>query len=609
VFIKEIKKQNKKDGKIYYAHRLIASYRTRKGPRQQVLLQLGVLDIPKEQWKTLANRIEEILGGQRSLLDIPDTVERLAQHYAQVIIQQKIQKQPEQKPEEKEKPDYHRVDMNSVETTGVRTVGGEYVCLHAMRELQVPEILHRIGLDEQEIRFAMLAIAGRMVKPGSEYATVQWAKHTSGIDELLGTDFKGLGKNALYQIGLKLYEHKGELETMLQERASGLFSLTRKIWLVDLTNTYYEGRGNGGSLLAYGHSKDKRNDCPLVTLGLVVDELGFPMVSRILGGNQRDCQSLKGMIEEMRKSVPERIKPTIIMDAGFATEENLKLIREELGYDYLVVSRKGFDTEEIEGDGLVEINHDGNNTVMGGFIQGKGERILYCESNMRREKEQGIKERFTKRFEAELEEIRASLAKPKGTKKYDKVLERIGRAREKNTWVSHFYTITVSKDEKSGNATDIAWIFDKELMEDRFDGSYYLRTTRTDLSEKELWELYITLTNVEDSFRSMKSDLGLRPIYHRKDECIESHFFMTVLAYHVLHVIRHQLRCGGIRMRWSRLRDRLSTHVRVTTSVITDEGKRISVRNTSMPDYLVMSVYQALNMPTNPLKNIKSIIK
>jgi len=607
MYIKEISKQNKKDGKTYLSHRLVESYRTKNGPRQRIVLQLGTLDIPSEKWKTLANRIEEIVSGQENLTKPESTIETLAVHYSQMIIKRELKENAEISAVSEGIPDYRKVDVNSVQTSHVRTIGAEYVCLNGFEKLKLGEILKETGFTENEIELATLSIIGRIAYPKSEIGTVEWGKQISGLDELIGTDFKKLGKNALYHIGLKLYEHKDKLEEKLYERVAGLFSLRRRIVLFDLTNTYFEGTGKWSNRAKYGVSKEKRNDCPLVTLGLVIDELGFPMASKVFDGNQRDDKSLKVMIEELSKSIPKDIKPTIIMDAGFSTKENLKFLK-ETEYDYIVVSRQKIEyDEESDPEEIVEIKEKDGNEVKARLMKRGEEHILYCESNMRREKEKGIKNRFCERFEAELEGIRESLKKPKGTKRYEKVMERIGRAREKNRWVSHFYKVEVEMDKKNGNAVNIKWEQDKELIEERFNGSYYLRTTRTDLDEKELWSLYITLTNIEDSFRAMKSELGMRPVYHKKDPGIEAHIFISVLAYHIMQTIRHQLRNKGIRIRWFRVRERLRSHVCVTTSMVDDAGKRVSIRNTSVPDFFVLSIYEALNLAPNPIKKIKTV--
>jgi len=161
---------------------------------------------------------------------------------------------------------------------------------------------------------------------------------------------------------------------------------------------------------------------------------------------------------------------------------------------------------------------------------------------MRELKESAMLESFRKKFEEGLESIKESLKKKTGVKKYEKVMERLGRLKQITHGVYQFYDIEVIKDEK-GNVKEINYKYSKEEeAKEKYSGQYYIKTSRMDLKEKEIWELYITLNGIEDSFRSMKEDLGMRPVFHRKNTRIEAHLFITVLAYHILNAIRYELR-------------------------------------------------------------------
>ncbi len=183
----------------------------------------------------------------------------------------------------------------------------------------------------------------------------------------------------------------------------------------------------------------------------------------------------------------------------------------------------------------------------------------------------------------------------------------IGRLRERYPTIARFYNIEVG--EETGRATQIKWSVDSEkALEARFSGAYYIRSSRTDLAEKELWSLYMMLGEVEESFRCLKSELGLRPVYHRKDPRQEGHLFITVLAYHLLATIQRELKGKGILHRWGTLRTRLSTHMRATASVTNEKGERIYLRQTGDPEPFHLEIYRALGLPANPLKT-KRIMK
>lgn len=617
MFIKEIKKQNKGYDKTFIYHRLMESYRTDRGPRQRTLLNLGKLTIPKNQWKLIADRIEAILNGQESLFTLPDEVETLAQHYAQLLLQKKVVLQRSVDEVETETvPEYETVDINSVTTTRVRTVGAEYTGLAMFRELGLDDCLRQGGFSSNQVNLATLSVVGRLVHPASERGTRHWLQHTSGLGELIGMDVRLLSHNALYRISDLLYANKTILERHLRHRERDLFSLRENIILYDLTNTYFAGEAKSNSKAERGHSKQKRHDRPLITLGLVLDELGFPKVSKLFSGNVSEGKTLLQMIKALQdedRQVADSVQRegenrgvTVVLDAGLSWEANLSLLRSE-GYDYVVVARnKPVDVSAMNPEQFVILKEKKDEKVEVALFEGDEEHVLYCKSSKRLLKETAMRERFQQRFEAGLAQIASSLIKKRGTKSYEKVLERIGRLKERYAPMGQFYRIDVTTED--GKVTAIRWHYEKEKeAQDRYSGSYFLRTTRKDLSEEAIWRLYGMLTQVEDAFRSLKEELNLRPIYHQKEERSDSHLFITVLAYHLLNSIQVRLRQRGIHIRWRRLRAFLSTHAFVTTSMTTQENKRIHIRGCSEPEPFHRQIYQALGLPLRPMKSKKVV--
>ncbi len=623
MFIREIKKKNKGYDKVFISHRLMESYRSERGPRQRTLLQLGTLDLPKAHWKLLADRIEELVYGQRSCLSVPDQVEQLARHYANMIIRTEFLRTPSEEGPKRKPSEFATVDWMSLETTQCRTMGAEYVGCSMFRALGLERLLRKLGFTAEQIQVAMLAIVGRLVHPGSERQTREWAQSLSGLEELLGTDFRHLFHNALYRIADLLLEHKPAIEAHLHHSEQHLFSFQEQIILYDLTNTYFEGSAERNPKAKWGRSKDKRKDRPLVTLGLVIDEMGFPKTSKILKGNISEPGTLLEMLETLqgekvkvasarpseRSSAPPRL--TVVLDAGIASEDNLTLLRAK-GYDYVCVARnQPIAPSEINGAELMTIKQDTRNKVEVRLFKTEQEHMLYCKSGAKGKKEAGSRSLLQARFEEGLEQIVASLSKKGGTKRYDKVLLRVGRLKEKYASVAQYYRIEVT--QKEGNATSVRWTFEKpDKAEQRFSGSYCLRTTRRDLDEKRLWSLYTMLTNVEDAFRTLKSELNLRPIYHHKESRSDAHVFITVLAYHLLNSIRVKLRQHSLSMRWGPVRERLSSHVRITTSLTTQEGERMYIRNSSVPEPFHQAIYHALGLSHSPLPakriNVKSVV-
>jgi len=600
MFIKEISKQNPGYAKTFISHRLMESFRTPRGPRQRKILDLGRLDLPKEAWKVLADRIEELLSGQQSFTTPPDPVETLAQHYAQMIRQKEMQSLPVR---EKPPADWQRVDLHSFRPGQSRTIGGESLGYDAFQKLDFPRILAEVGLSPEAIHQAALLIIGRLLHPASERETAIWGQELSGLDEMLGTSFVHLANNTLYRLSDRLLGKREEIEERLAERERNLYHLKERIILYDLTNTFLEGNALKSTLARRGHSKEKRSDCPLLTLAMVVDEEGFPKRSRILEGNVSEPGTLKDFLEayetELKKSLSLfQERPVVVIDAGIGTQDNLKLIR-SMGFHYLTVSRSR-PKETPSPEDLEVIKQDRDGTIRVKKIELAEGALVYCESTSRALKEASMKSRFQQYYEAGLQDIAASLMKKRGIKQYGKVMERLGRLHEKYPTIARYYQLEVQRE--GDKVKGITWKIDqeKELLA-RFAGSYYLRSSQAELEAKELWSLYMMLNRVEDSFRCLKSELGLRPVYHQKDRRLEGHLFISVLAYHLLASLQKRLMEKGVHYRWETIRTRMSNQTRVTTSITNEKGERLHIRATTDPEPFHFEIYRALGLPLRPL--------
>jgi transposase len=373
--------------------------------------------------------------------------------------------------------------------------------------------------------------------------------------------------------------------------------LDETITLYDLTNTFFEGTAKANAKANRGHSKEKRSDCPLVTLALVLDGQGFPKRSETFEGNVSEPKTLAAMLARLS---PSRGKPgaTVVLDAGLATAENIAWLRTQ-GYRYLAVSRspkKLFDDEEatlIKDDGTVCIR------AQRVLDEATGEVRLYCHSSQREEKERAIQRRFSERFEEELKHIADGLTKKGRVKKYDKILIRLGRLKQRYSRVVRFYEIRVQKDEETGNAKAIHW--SRITAEEKTHlGVYCLRTNEAGWDEQTLWRTYIMLTDLEAVFRSLKSELGLRPVYHHKTGRVDAHLFISVLAYHFVHTLRFQLKAQGINLSWEGIRRQLDGQDRVTVVLRRDDGQVYHIRKATRPEPRQQIILDALRLPHNP---------
>jgi transposase len=564
------------------------------------VLDLGQLELPKEKWKLLANRIEEITSGaSRRLFPVEPEIEALAQHYASVLLKNRLK---EKKSAEKKEPRYETVDVDSINSEKPLAIGGEYAVLEMMKKLQLTDILSQIGMTEKQIQLAQLLVCGRAVHPSSERELKRYAEHDSAFGPLIGVEPFKIGHNSLYQVSDILVKNRSLIEEFLAGRTKKMFSLKETIILYDLTNTHFEGASLDCSKSKRGHSKQKRTDCPLVTLGLVLDNQGFVKCSEVFDGNVIESKTLPGMIDTLKKRHRHQtlgeLPPdfTVVLDAGIATKEVITYLREH-GHKYIIKSRT---QPDIPKGGEFNPIKEG---VKARTVQANGETILHCKSEGRSKKENAMLDRFKTRMEAGLKKLHEGLSKPRCTKKYDLIQQRIGKIRQNNAIVSPGFEITV---ERSGEtATSITWIFDRTKLSKSYDGSYYIRTNHMNMNQDEIWSIYVMLTRVEDAFRCMKSCLQMRPVFHSTTRRVEGHLFIAVLAYQVVSCIQYMLKEAGIHHRWSTIARRLNTQKLITTSLNLQNGGKVVMRYCSKATLHEHEIYQALKISPVPLNKIR----
>lgn len=611
MYIKRVQKSHRGSKKTYTYLHLVENVRTENGPRQRLILNLGSIDVPPEQYKELANCIEAMLTGQQQLFSTDRGIEKLARGAADKIRA----KQAGEQMAEAAEAVYQSVDVASIEAGQVRSLGAEYVCHSIWRELQIGELLIGQGVSAHVLPLMEALVIGRLVDPGSEVHTWDWAVHRSALYELTGQPLRP-SLNSLYRAGDRLFECKDALEAHLAARERDLFDLPERICLFDLTNTYFEGQAAANGKAQRGHSKEKRTDCKLLTLALVVDELGFAKYSRLYPGNQVECRSLAEIIESLVALRPNLARDrTVVIDAGIATEQNVAWLKAN-GFHYIVVQRgKGdFTVDDTE---AMHVIRDTDGCKLEVKRSDKdGESLLLCRSSGRVEKDRGIRGRQERLFVERLQYYHDGLGKKGHTKLYPKVVEMIGRLREKYPRASKLYDVQVLADESPGAkvlAKAIVWTKREGYdIERRFEGCYVLRTDRTELGDTQIWQTYVMLTRVESAFRSLKSSLGLRPNFHQNEERADAHLFISVLAYHLLHTIEHKLRLCGDHRSWATIGDILSTHQRLTVEYNVkeqDQVVRSHLRLCSSAEPEHRLIYQRLNLKETPLPRKIATVK
>ena len=504
------------------------------------------------------------------------------------------------------------VDIDTIKHRDVRETGAEWIGHQSWQKLQLTEVLVNKGWTEEQVQLAATQVISRAVYPASELKTARWIKENSAVCELTGYDVEKVTKDKLYQSALSLYTLKDELEKHLSKRTNELFDIEDKIMLYDLTNTYFEGEKTNSKLAKFGRSKEKQNDAKLVVLALVVNIEGFIKYSSIHQGNIADCATLSAMIDKLAAHTSKDKKAVIVLDAGIATEENLELI-EAKGYKYLCVSRSKLKDYKVVQDRLtvlMETKSEKYVRLKAVTTEKNTDYYLEVKSPAKEMKETGMKNQFEKRFEEALQRIHKGVHSKGGVKQADKVHQRIGRAKERYPSVQQYYVIEVSVDEKTKVATEITWKKDEDRHHDKSDslGIYFLRTNMNVSDEVIVWNIYNTIREIENTFRTLKTDLDLRPIYHKNDDATMAHLHLGLLAYWLVNTIRQQLKSQNINSCWTEIVRIGNTQKVITTTAKNTLDQIVSTRKCSEPNENLKAIYDALKTNYQPFRKRKSVV-
>ena len=506
------------------------------------------------------------------------------------------------------------VDVNTIKHTDARDVGAEWICLQAIRELEIDKFLQNEGWSEIQINTTLAHLITRTIYSPSELKSMRIMEENSAVCELVsGNQEWRPGFQSVYKVAPSLYELKDKLEDHLCQKTDNLFNITNRIAIFDLTNFYFEGRKDNSKKAQFGRSKEKRTDCKLLVLALCINKEGFIRYSSILAGNTADPNSLPDMVDTLNSKtrVPNAPKDKVLvcLDAGIATEDNLQRIKEK-GYNYLCVSRRRLTDYELAPDAktiivkdcksqpikLTQVKHDEN-----------GDYYLEINSRAKELKETSMNSKFKERFEEELQKTRDSLTKKNGTKNYEKVIERVGRARQKYPSISKYYVIDYIPDDAKSpkNMADIQWRIAVPENVDKDCGIYFLRTNVATFDEKTTWDYYNLTREIECTNRQLKTDLNLRPIYHKKDDRSDDHLFLGLLSYWIVNTIRYRLKQSGMTHYWTEIVRIMSTQKAVTTEGTNTIGDKVYMRLCSEPTKAAEDIYDKLKYKKMPFRKIK----
>ena len=619
MFIRQNKKQRSKTSKVFYQYSLVQASRHNGKTKQTNILYLGSdpLLADKGNRKIVMSLLKRKIFPPSHQMDLiesnPDpALVALAQKYYEKYC---IKYGHNSEANELDRPllpfnsspqSFEQVDVDSLQTDQVKNFGSEYLCIQSLNRLELKMFLGDLGWSKADQEMGVIAIASRAIFASSEYMTSKYLKDNSALLKCVGQIHETVSHKQLYRIADKLFAQREKIDNYLYNQICDLFNLEDKLVIFDLSNTYFESRKSNSSLAQYGRSKEKRSDCKLVVFSGVINAQGFIRHSRIYEGNKPDSSTIGDMIDDLQKYSNQGINKTVVIDAGIATEENLEAI-DSKGYKYVCVARtkpKNYEKTELEDVTTVFTNRNKEVVELKILPTPPNQRDawMYVKSQSKQVKEKSMDDKLSKLFIERLEQIEVSLHKKRGTKSLDKVWERIGRAKEKYPSAAKNFKIEVTQKtppELNGTqktnkkakpiAAKITW---KRNYEQQQHGVYFIRTNDKTPNETQLWDTYNTIREVESTFRCLKSQLQIRPVHHQLDHRIESHIYLTILAYQLVNTIRHQLKSHQINYDWTNILRIMNTHTLQRTSLITP-SKTIFISKPSKASVEVREIYKA----------------
>ncbi len=596
--IRTISKSKKNSLEKYYTYRLMESQRIGQKVKKITLLNLGSdFNVAQENWRDLATRIDDILKQRDRLFELDNELEVIAQESAKkIIVSQAIKKENSELID-----NYKEIDITTINNSDPKSIGIENIVYETIKELELDKKFEELGYTNIQINSAIGTLVAKIVKPSSDIKAYNWLCKSSGINELIGCDFNQMSSANIYRVADKLNADKDKIEEHLYNKQKDIFKYDETITLYDLTNTYFEGGAKNVERAKRGRSKEKRSDAPLVTLAVMLDSSGFVRKSEIFDGNVGEATTFKEMLDKLSIKKKDNLfvqnSSLVVMDAGIASQDNINYLVEN-GYEYIVVSRKKDKQFDESKSTPVKLNNKEEVIVKAQkVINENGEVELFVHSKPREAKEDAMQKRVQDIFVESLQYLKDGLTLKRRAKNYEKIIERVGRLKEKYSSIAQYYNITMTKEEDGENAKSIEWNEKKSLdKKSSINGVYCLRSNNTRMDEKTMWKTYTTLTDLEAVFKSLKSELGLRPIFHQKQSRVDAHLFITLLAYSIVHTIRYKLKKYSIHYSWESIRTILKSTDRLTTSMKCKDGSTLYIRQSTQLNIEQKEIYDALNI-------------
>jgi transposase len=509
-----------KDGKPHTYWSLVESVRTPDGPRQRTLCHLGELNSSDQaRWLKTVEVFNE-QGQAQQLKLFPSHVEPPA-----------------------DDPQVARVLVNRVRLERTRQFGACYLGLELWKRLELDRFFEQaVDADPADVpwsRVAALLAINRLCAPGSELAIEQRWFPSTALDDLLGVEQAKINDTRLYRCLDRILPHKTKLERHLKDRYGELFGAEFDVLLYDLTSTYVEGAAEKNPMMRRGYSRDHRPDCEQMVIALIVNSEGFPFSYETFDGNRADVSTMETILRMVERKYG-KARRVWVFDRGIVSEENLAAIRKR-GGQYLVGTprsqMKQFEAELVKDDWTrvrpeVEVKKVA-------IPQGE-ETYILCRTAGRKEKEQAMRKRFSSSMEKALNALEKTIAQGR-LKDRNKMERRLGRIQARHPSVNDLYEVSL-RDTPEG--VRLFWQIKEghQKWRESREGAYLLRSNLQAASAEELWSKYMQLTEAEASFRALKSELSIRPLFHQKEPRVKAHVLVAFLGYALWVTLKHLLK-------------------------------------------------------------------
>ena len=512
--------QRSKDGKGHTYWSLVETVRTADGPRQRKLCYLGELNSSAQaRWLKTVEVFNE-QGESTQLKLFPSEVEPPAND-----------------------PQVARVLLNRVRLERSRQFGASFLGLELWKRLELDRFFEQ-AVDDKTAdvawsRVAAVLAINRLCAPGSELAIEERWYPSTALDDLLGIEEGKINDTRLYRCLDRILPHKTKLEQHLKQRYGELFGAQFDVLLYDLTSTYVEGAAENNSMMRRGYSRDHRPDCEQMVIALIVNEEGFPFSYETFDGNRADVSTMETILRMVERKYG-KARRIWVMDRGIVSEANLEAIRKR-GGQYLVGTprsqMKQFEAELLKDDWKqvrpeVEVKQ-------AKLLQGE-ETYILCRTTGRKEKEKAIRQRFSTRMEDALSRLSKAITTGR-LKDRNKMERRLGRIQANHPSVNDLYEVAL---RSTPEGVRLFWEMKKDgkTWRELREGAYILRTNLQAETAEELWSKYMQLTEAEASFRALKSELSIRPLFHQLEPRVKAHVMVAFLGYALWVTLKHLLK-------------------------------------------------------------------